>query len=128
MNSFVNRYIKFSIAIAIIVSPLLLFFNNFKNLIAGLFFGLAIRLLLFKVSAIDLDKTLSMTVERAKRFGRLNYFKRFLFYAAALSVSAKSPYLNIYTCAIGLVILSWSIHLLNIIDIYKSNKSNQNWF
>lgn len=128
MNSFINRYIKFSIILAIIVSPLLLFFNNFRNLIAGLFFGLAIRLLLFKLSAIDLDKTLSMSSNKAKKFGRLNYFKRFLFYAVALSVSAKSPYLNIYTCAIGLVILSWSIHILNIIDIYKSNKTNQNWF
>lgn len=123
MNNFINRYIKISIIIAIIISPFLFFFSNPKSLIFGLFFGLIIRCLLFKLSALDLDKTLNLPPGKAKTSARLNYIKRFIFYGLALAVSAKSEYLNIYTCAIGLILLSWAIHLANFIDIYRSNKA-----
>lgn len=128
MNKFINRYIKLSFLIAVIITPFLLFFENPKPLITGMYFGLIIRLLMFKLSAIDLGRTLSMPANKAKSSARLNYGKRFLFYGLALAISAKSEYLSIYTCSVGLLILSWSIQIANFIDIYKSHKSKKQWF
>lgn len=128
MNDFIFRYIKASFIISAIISPVYLFFNNPLPLIIGTFFGAAIRCLIFKLSAIDLDKTLNKYPEKAKSSAKFNYIKRFLFYGLALTVARFSPYLNIYTCAIGLITLTWAIHILNFIDIYNSNKTNQKWF
>lgn len=124
MNNFLFRYIKTSFIISAIISPVYLFFDNPLPLIIGTFFGTAIRCLLFKLSALDLDKTLNKDPEKAKSSAKLNYVKRFIFYGLALTVAHFSPYLNIYTCAIGLLTLSWAIYILNFIDIYKSKKSN----
>ena len=125
MNDFIFRYIKTTFIISAVISPFYLFFNNPLPLVLGTFFGAAVRCLLFKLSAIDLDRTLNKNPSSAKASGRMGYMKRLFFYGLSLTVAHFSPYLNIYTCAIGLVSLTWSIHILNFIDIYKSKKTSQ---
>lgn len=122
MNDFLKRYFKVSIIIYLIIIPFCFLFKDSYRTILGMGLGLAIRLLLFKLSLYDLDKTLNKNPDAAKRSGNFNYIKRYLIYAITLIASFYSPYTNLYGCGIGLLILSVAIHAINIYDIINSKK------
>lgn len=122
MNNFINRYIKASYIIAIPIAIIMLLFKDRFKLILSLLFSNTIRILLFKISGIELNNILNKPKTTAKILGAANYIKRFLIYGITLAVCEKSPYLNFYGGVIGILLLTFSIHLLNLKDIKESGK------
>lgn len=122
MNKFINRYIKMSYILAIPIILVMLFFSERFELILALLFSNTIRVLLFKISGIELNNILTKPKTTARILGTANYIKRFIFYGITLAVCEKSPYLNFYGGAIGLLLLTFSIQLLNLKDIKDSGK------
>ena len=123
MNSFIRRYIIASYILAIPFIIVFLFFKDWKSLILGILFSNTIRVLLFKLSAIELDNIITKTKTTAKVLATANYIKRFIIYGITLAVAHKSPSLNFFSASIGLLLLYFAIQIINIIDIKKSGKS-----
>lgn len=123
MNSFINRYIKMSYILAIPIAVIMLFFEERFELILSLLFANTIRILLFKISGIELNNILNKSKTTAKILGTANYIKRFIIYGITLAVCEKSPYLNFYGGVIGILLLTFSIQLLNLKDIKDSGKN-----
>ena len=122
MNNFIKRYIIASYILAIPFIIAFLFFKDWKSLILGILFSNTIRILLFKLSAIELDNIINKPKRTAKALATANYIKRFIIYGITLTVAHKSPSLNFFSAAIGLLLLSFAIQIINIIDIKKSGK------
>ena len=66
MNNFIKRYIIASYILAIPFIIAFLFFKDWKSLILGILFSNTIRILLFKLSAIELDNIINKPKRTAK--------------------------------------------------------------
>jgi|GEM_PF-2149564 len=69
----------------------------------SLFFGGMIGVLAFKMLCLDADRILRSSLSTAPRLARRGYFKRLLFYAAALSISLQSDMLSFGWVLAGLL-------------------------
>ncbi len=106
----------------IIVSLMALLFKESKPLIMGYIFGATISILSLYLINDSINRFIRMEPARATKNARMNYFIRFIIYAAVLIVSALADYLNIFTTLLGLTMVKNSILLLNFMDkdFYKN--------
>lgn len=106
----------------IIVSLMALLFKESKPLIMGYIFGAIMSILSLYLINDSINRFIRMEPARATKNARMNYFIRFIIYAAVLIVSALADYLNIFTTLLGLTMVKNSILLLNFMDkdFYKN--------
>jgi len=96
---------------------LILLFKNPIPKLLGLTLGLVMSLLNLRLQAKVLYRALaSKNVRFARGYTLTNYFIRQFAVFMVLLVSLKSPYLNIFTTALGLIIVKLSFMLYGIYD------------
>lgn len=99
------KYItKGVIVFDIIVMAILLITSNFtKAMLLGLVFGTIIAGLNFRLLAISISKAVNMPASKAQIYSSAQYMLRMFIVFIVLLVSAKAPYLEILTVALGLL-------------------------
>ena len=79
--------------------------------LGGFMSALCFRLLILDSTALlENYKVGSISPDEAPRFTRKGYFRRYLLYAAALSVSILSPYTSFFSTLAGLLMPRFAIY------------------
>ncbi len=113
----VFQVIKWTIVLNCIAGAIGAFWiPNPMALALGLLFGSAIGLLNFYELALTLSKSIKMAPGKATQYASLKYFLRFMITAIVLFVAIKSPYLNVFGTAFGLVSIKFVVFALNLLN------------
>ncbi len=99
-----------------IVGFMALLFKEFKPLILGYIFGVAINILTLQLMNNSVNKSVAMQPYKAKKYARANYLIRHAIYAVVLIIAALADYLSLLTAVMGLSMVKISILFLGIID------------
>lgn len=100
VNYVTNGILIFDIAFIVILILTKQF--NQQNLL-GIIFGSLIAILNFRLLALTLEKSVTMPPSKAQMYVSIRYMLRMLIVAIVLMVSAKAPYINLLTTALGLL-------------------------
>lgn len=114
-------------ALAIIVIESILIFVIFRNDFFPLFFGLLlgglINIAFFYVLYKNIIVAIDKTEEKAKRYITMNYTIRYIISGIVLFVAAKSDYLNVFTCLLGLYTIKLALYLNNLKTFFNGRNS-----
>ena len=100
----VSSVTKDVIVFDLIVLAILLVTSAFnKSMLLGLLFGTIIAVLNFRLLALTIEKSVSMSQSKAQVYSASRYILRMTIVGVVLLVSAKAPHINIIGVAIGLV-------------------------
>lgn len=116
-NDLVFRIFKRTLIFSLFI--ILLFFLVFKQAkpyISGYIFGVLISMAAFKLLHNSVNKSVTMTPNRAKSYANFQYLIRFLIYGIVLIVAAKADYLNFMTTFLGLIMVKLVIVSASIFD------------
>lgn len=100
----------------------LLFRSDFKSLFFGLWFGGIFSIIFFNILYRNILFAIEKTKSQAKRIVTINYIIRYLISGLILYVAAKSNYLNLFTCLIGLLTIKLVFYLNNMVIFFKDSK------
>lgn len=123
INKFVNNIIlKNLIFIVIQMIIIIIFFKNFIPLILGLLVGGGLSIIFFRIIYLNLIQAMDSGVKGAKRIMTINYIVRYIISGLVLFVCAKSPYFNIFTCALGLISIKLTLYINNVYSLISGKK------
>lgn len=91
--------------------------------ILGLILGSAISVLMFMQLANTIVKATFMTASKAQIYVGVQYAIRYAIIAIVLFISAKMPYLNVFSTAIGILMVKAILYVIQLSD-KKKQKQN----
>lgn len=104
-------------AICVLCGVAGMFFTSPLSWWGGVFFGLLLNLLCFRLLYLNIEKSIKKDAKTAKYYSFTTYAVRYIIKGFAIYAAIKSPYLNWVSCVIGLLSINAAIHVLNILNI-----------
>lgn len=109
--------IKRTIIVSLIVMGIMAFvFSNPKPIILGYLFGAIISILGFKLLYNTIQKSVTMSPQKATAYSTVHYMLRYFIYSVVLGVAALADYLSFPAAILGLLILKFVILASGIFD------------
>lgn len=117
--------IKYTAILVGIASAALLLGLQVKALpfVLGLVLGSSMGVLMFMLLANTVVKASFMQPARAQIYMGLNYALRYAIMAIVLYISTQMPYLNVFTTAIGILMVKAILYVLQLSDKGKQKQN-----
>lgn len=124
-EKYVNNIIIKVIILLIVESIILLiFFNNVLPKILGLLLGGLVSIAFFRILYLNIVSAIEKTEAQAKRYMAINYSVRYLISGIIFFIAAKSSYLNIFTCLIGMLSIKFVFYINNLFSLIGEKRNN----
>lgn len=119
-----NIIIKVLILLIVESIILLIFFDNVLPKILGLLLGGVVSISFFKILYLNIVSAIEKTEAQAKRYMAINYSVRYLISGLIFFIAAKSSYLNIFTCLIGMLSIKFVFYINNLFSLIGEKRNN----
>lgn len=117
--------LKRSLIILIVAIILILAIaNNPKPYIYGLFFGMAINVLNFRLMSLSIKKSLSLNISGAQKHTTVNYMMRYIIYGIVLYIAAIADYIDLLSVIIGFFTVKVIIITDTFYDLLRRKKKD----
>ncbi|MGM0410064.1 MAG: ATP synthase subunit I [Bacillota bacterium] len=92
-----------------------------KEALLGLIFGLSISILLFRLKRINIEKSLTMSSDKANTYIRNRYFLNLLIYFVVLAVAINNSSIDFLAVVVGILLMKFTIIAMAFIDNIKKS-------
>ncbi|MFM1535623.1 ATP synthase subunit I [Helcococcus ovis] len=121
VNSIIIKVLILLIVESIII---LIFFDKVLPKILGLLLGGFVSIAFFKILYLNIVVAIEKSEAQAKRYMAINYSVRYLISGLIFFIAAKSIYLNIFTCLIGMLSIKFVFYINNLFSFIEERKNN----
>lgn len=112
------------IILTIGVIIILLGIKNPRPYIYGLFFGMAINVLNFRLMSLSIKKSLSLDLSRAQKHTTVNYMMRYVIYGIVLYIAAIADHIDLLSVIIGFFTVKFIIITDTFYDLLRKKKDS----